>query len=51
MLAMFDELGGRIDWADYMATLSMYGVQDPTAFTDPGVAHQCYTALLEVAGA
>jgi hypothetical protein len=51
MVEMFDEVGGRIDRADYLATLSMFGVQDATAFTDPGIAHQCYTALLEVAGA
>jgi hypothetical protein len=51
MVEMFDELAGRIDRADYLATLSKYGVEDPTAFTDPGVAHQCYTALLEAAGA
>jgi phage recombination protein Bet len=51
MVGMFDELGGRIDRAKYLATLSMYGVQDATAFTDPAVAHQCFTALLEVAGA
>jgi phage recombination protein Bet len=51
MIAMFDTLSSRIDRANYLATLSIYGVQDPTAFSDPGVAHQCYTALLEVAGA
>jgi hypothetical protein len=51
MVSMFDELAKRIDRADYLATLSMFGVQDATAFTDPAVAHQCYTALLEVAGA
>ena len=46
MVEMFDEVAKRIDRADYLATLSMYGVQDPTAFTDPVAAHQCYTALL-----
>jgi hypothetical protein len=51
MIAMFDTLSSRIDRADYLATLGIYGVQDPTAFSDPAVAHQCYTALLEVAGA
>jgi hypothetical protein len=51
MIAMFDELSSRIDRANYLATLYMFGVQDATAFTDPAVAHQCYTALLEVAGA
>jgi hypothetical protein len=51
MIAMFDTLSSRIDRADYLATLSMFGVQDPTAFSDPAVAHECYTALLEAAGA
>jgi hypothetical protein len=51
MIAMFDTLSSRIDRANYLATLSMFGVQDATAFTDPAVAHQCYTALLEAAGA
>jgi phage recombination protein Bet len=52
MVKMFDELASRFpERADYLAILSMWNVNDATAFSSPDDAHACYDKLLEALSA